>query len=260
MLWVFCRIQNYSFQMWTFRLIRWSPLTHIRIQTTGIQVAHSYITYLGIKIGRHTGSIYPLNYPPLWQNPEGTKKWSTVMMISFARLLYPLQTIPVLLRYKDIATFNSALTKFIWAGKWPCISLKKLQASSLQGGLNLPQLRGYNIACLSRHWLDWMHGTQYYSNREMEESLTVGWSLVGLLHAKFSMLPTSVKTPTLLRDLLVMWKELQKKFGLSHQMSRLLPLWSHVEFPAGKDSILFDVWKRSGLATAGQHFHDTESR
>lgn len=86
------------------------------------------------------------------------------------------------------------------------------------------------------------------------------WSLVGLLHAKFSMLPTSVKTSILLRDTLVAWKQMQKKFRLSHEVSRLMPLWSHVEFPAGRDSKLFDVWKRSGLATAGQLFHDTENR
>lgn len=101
----------------------------IRIQTTGIHVAHSYITYLGIKIGRHTGSIYPFNYPPLFDKIlKELKKWDSlslfffgwcqlVKMISFARLLYPLQTIPILLGHKDIATFKSALTKFIWVGK-----------------------------------------------------------------------------------------------------------------------------------------------
>lgn len=49
-------------------------------------------------------------------------------------------------------------------------------------------------------------------------------------------------------------------FGLPYQRSRLLPLWSHIEFPAGQDSKLFHTWKDSGLATAGQLFHNTKNR
>lgn len=64
----------------------------------------------------------------------------------------------------------------------------------------------------------------------------------------------------LLRDTLVAWKGLRKKFGLSYQLSKLLPIWSHVEFSEGKNSKLFDAWKSSELATVGQLFHYTENR
>lgn len=77
-----------------------------------MQVAQNYITYLGIKIGRNTGSIYPLNYPPLFDKiMKEFKKWEYLPFwpmsigqddISFARLLYKLQTIPILLRLKDV--------------------------------------------------------------------------------------------------------------------------------------------------------------
>lgn len=145
-----------------------SHMRDARIQATGMQVAHNHITYLGIKIDSHTGTIYPLNYPPPFDKIlREFKKWDTlplslfahcqlVKIISFARLLYPLETIRILLRHKDVGAFNSAVTEFIWAGKRPRISLLKRQASSWQGGLNLPHLRGYHIACLSRYWPEFL--------------------------------------------------------------------------------------------------------
>lgn len=63
-----------------------SHMRDTRIQATGMQVAHSHITYLGTKIGRHTGTIYPLNYPPLFDKIiREFKKWETLPLSLFGR-------------------------------------------------------------------------------------------------------------------------------------------------------------------------------
>lgn len=43
-------------------------------------------------------------------------------------------------------------------------------------------------------------------------------------------------------------------------MSKLLPLWSHIEFSVGRDSNFFSSRKNSRLTTASQPFQDTENR
>lgn len=40
-----------------------------------------------------------------------------VNMLSFSKLLYPLQTLLCLLRHKDATYLNKAFTRFIWKGE-----------------------------------------------------------------------------------------------------------------------------------------------
>lgn len=101
------------------------------------QVAKTHITYLGIKIGKVPSSIYTLNCPPLFTKIlHELENWVNlplsllgrghlVKMVSFARLVYPLQTLPLLLRHKDVQFLNCAFTKFLWKSKRPRIALKK---------------------------------------------------------------------------------------------------------------------------------------
>lgn len=75
-----------------------------------IHVAPKYITYLGIKIGKSSDSLYMLNYPIFTKIQADLDRWShlplslagrcyLLKMSGFARLLYPLQTLPLLLKH-----------------------------------------------------------------------------------------------------------------------------------------------------------------
>lgn len=91
--------------------------------------------------------------------------------MSFPKLLYPLQTIPLLSKQLDVNRLVSAFISFIWNGGGGM-------------GINLPDIRLYNLASLLRHSIDWVKNTDVHSNLAMESSLVTPWSLAALLHTK----------------------------------------------------------------------------
>lgn len=168
--------------------------------------------YLGIKIGKTSESLYTLNCPPIFKKiTEELKRWTNLpisflgrchllKMMSFSKLLYPLQTLPLLIKHQDNATMNKAFKSFIWCNKKPRISLATLQRHKMEGGVGFPDIRLYNLASLMRHALDWLQGTSKFSVLKIEQELAKPWNLNALLHTKYSKLPSILKHSILLRD------------------------------------------------------------
>ncbi|KAG8595963.1 hypothetical protein GDO81_001689 [Engystomops pustulosus] len=97
--------------------------------------------------------------------------------------------------------------------------------SKWEGGINLPNIRGYNLACLFRHVVDWINGTAKYSNTNLERELVAPNDVVTLLHTSFSKRPL-IARQSLVRDTLVAWKEepstsIQKFPALGQFLGRL---------------------------------------
>lgn len=171
------------------------------LNSLGLSVAKTNITYLGIKIGANPNSLYALNFPPILKRiREELRRWHNlplamsgrchlIKMMSISNLMYPLQTIPVLIHHTDITNLDRALSYFIWRGKRPRICLNKLKAAKADCGNNLPDVRGYNLACLTRHFIDWIHRTSHFSSYSLEADLGSPGSLVALLHTPMSKLP-----------------------------------------------------------------------
>lgn len=182
-------------------------------------IAKYHITYLGIKIGKIPSSLYTLNYPPLINKIiQELKNWMDLplsllgrcnlfKMVSFARLLYPLQTIPLLLKHKDIQLLNKATSKFIWRQKRLCITLTKLHLPRSKGGICLPNIKVYNLACLLRIGLDWIQRASRYSNYSLEAAVSHPYSLVVLLHCQWKYLGPDLQHNLLLRDTVIAWRE-----------------------------------------------------
>lgn len=99
-------------------------------------------------------------------------------MMGFSRLLYPMQTHPLLIKHVDVNRLNWAFVKFIWVGKCPRIALQKLMQSKDEGGINIPNMRGYDLSCLFCHMLDWLHNANHFSNWELESKLAAPWPLI----------------------------------------------------------------------------------
>lgn len=82
----------------------------------GLPYSKTHITYLGIKIGELPCSLYHLNFPPVISKIiNELETWAELpltlfgrchlyKMISFPKLLYPLQTIFLLLKHKDLVS------------------------------------------------------------------------------------------------------------------------------------------------------------
>lgn len=71
-------------------------------------------------------------------------------------MLYPLQTIPCLLKHKDINQLNKAFFRFILREKRPRVALTKLYLPKSEGGLNFPNIGAYNPTSLLRHAFVWV--------------------------------------------------------------------------------------------------------
>lgn len=90
-----------------------------------IKIAPNHTAYLGIKIGKSPDTLYNLNYSPLIEKIlTNLKKWShlpltllgrchLVRLMGFSGLLYPMQTLLLLIKQTDTTRLNSAVVKFL---------------------------------------------------------------------------------------------------------------------------------------------------
>lgn len=70
-------------------------------EALNVKIATDHITYLGIKIRKNPDALYSQNFTPLIDSICVDPRWSR-LPLSLPRLLYPMQTLPLLLKYKDI--------------------------------------------------------------------------------------------------------------------------------------------------------------
>lgn len=144
------------------------PLFHARLppwaEGSIFLVAKTHITYLGAKIGKSPSLLYHLNFPPVLNRISAEletwhklplsffEKCNLFKMVSFPKLLYLLQTIPLLLKHLDLQKLQKALNTFIWQGHRPWIAIQKLYLPKHEGGVNLPNIRLYNLSSLVRRF------------------------------------------------------------------------------------------------------------
>lgn len=169
------------------------------------------------------------------------------MMSSFAKILYPLQTIPIMIPTKDIDEFDKSLRDFLWRGQKPKIALTKLWLHKKERGINLPNLRLYNLTCLSRHSAEWIRGQNRYTNTTLEQEMASPWDLKAMLHVPPKLLPTTLKNNLLVRDTVVAWQIIRRKEGLSVSLSRHSPIQNNPQFIPGQGNKIFEEWKDNGL-------------
>lgn len=106
--------------------------------TSPFSIAPDHLKYLGVLIGKTPASTYTLNYPPLIAKIVGElEAWKDLplsllgrvhlfKMSSFPKLLYPMQTLMLLLKLANITKLNRALGNFLWRSKCTRIALHKL--------------------------------------------------------------------------------------------------------------------------------------
>lgn len=75
------------------------------------------------------------------------------------------------MKHAHVAKINAALQRFLWQGKRARISLPDLCIPKCEGGLGLPNIRLYNMACLLRYAIDWISLSLQYTNVHLEEAI-----------------------------------------------------------------------------------------
>ena len=99
---------------------------------------------------------------------------SIIKMNILPRLLYPLQMIPLLLSGKVLRLLNGWLSDFIWSKRKPRLKVAKLQLPSSKGGLDLPNIRWYQLASRLRFIAEWVKDDSTSDLLSLEKSQTSG--------------------------------------------------------------------------------------
>lgn len=119
-------------------------------------IAKSSITYLSINLYR----IQKIgNELEIWMDLciSLVGRCHLFNMVSFTRLLYPLQAIPLLLKHKNVTLLNKVFTFYFVVEQETTNSFMYLPKS--EGGVNLPNIRLYNLACLLHTGVNWISST-----------------------------------------------------------------------------------------------------
>ena len=91
--------------------------------------------------------------------------------------------IPLLLSGKVLNLLDGWVSDFIWNKRKPRLKVAKLQFASSKGGLDLPNIRGYQLASHLRFIAEWVREDPTSDLLSLEKSQTRG-SLLGLLAFK----------------------------------------------------------------------------
>lgn len=126
--------------------------------------------YLGIYITPKFNQMFQTNFNPLFNKiKEDPERWnslpiswlgriSLLKMNILPRLLYPIQMIPILFNHKIVKRLNGWFSSFIWCKRRPQIRLSVLQLPSAMGGLDLPDIKRYQLSAHLRYIADWVKG------------------------------------------------------------------------------------------------------
>lgn len=231
---------------------RWSP---------------SGFIYLGVHVTPTFGQMFKSNFPPLFDAIRADlNHWAPlplswlgrvalIKMNILPRLLYPLQMIPILLSNKVIKVLEGWLSSFIWSKRKPRLKMSTLQMGGCDGGLDVPNIRLYQLASHLRVIASWHHPDPASIWHGIESSQ----SKCPLLNLLFINNSESVKklcsNPVTLSTIRA-WKTICSIEGRAKLSSPVTPILDNPDFLPGCEDPGFKVWSIHGLKKLGDLFKD----
>ena len=229
------------------------------------QWSPSGFVYLGVSITPTFDKLYKANFPPLFKTiKEDLIRWAPlplswlgrialIKMNVLPRILYPLQMIPVLLTGKVIKELEGWLSSFIWSGRKPRLKLSKLQMAGVDGGLDLPNIRYYQLAAHLRVMVGWLKldPSSIWLDIESSQSKCPLWNL--LFVKDFKTVKELCSNPITLCSVKA-WKSIRSVEGRAKLTSPLTPIMHNPDFKPGHSDGGFGVWNAQGLRKLGDLF------
>lgn len=224
-------------------------------------------TYLGISITPSLEGLYKANFEPLLKRiRDDLDRWMSLPLSLLGRiallkmnilpkLLYYFQMVPILLNNKTIKRINSCFTTFIWNKKKPRLKMAKLQMSAEKGGLDVPNVKLYQLAAQLRYIADWINDDPKSVWLDLEK-LGVGSPLPCLLFVlDLKKIKNVLLDNMIVKTTLQAWQTIRKLEGRANTLSSLAPIHGNIDFgPAGTGGG-FNVWRDRGILTIGHLFH-----
>lgn len=217
----------------------------------------SGFVYLGIHITPDFDKMYKANFPPLLERIRlDLERWNTLpiswlgrvallKMNVLPRLLYPIQMIPVLLSHKTLKSLKSWFSSFIWAKKKPRLSLATLCLPSSEGGLDLPDIKKYQLSAHLRYITDWKRSDPMSIWLDIESSMS-NLPLPNLLFIRKSLRATCHNPITI--HTVKAWQAVRRLEGRHKLTSVFTPICHNTDFPPGVTDPGFQIWKTKGIS------------
>lgn len=201
------------------------------------------ITYLGIQIPAHLSDLYRTNHhPALLGVQKHFKEWSglnvswfgrsaLIKMIVLSPLLYLMQAVPLSLLTAFFATYRKACSAFLWRDSPPRIKYSRLTLPKTRGGIGLPDLHKYYIACHLTRITDWNIHAFKKSWVFLEGAFSAGLLHLPWLSSKNW--PQSLSNHPLIYPSLLAYRK-SRLGGISAPIpGPLTSLWGNPDFPPG---------------------------
>lgn len=229
---------------------RWSP---------------SGFIYLGIYITPKFNQLFKANFVPLFNKiKQDLERWndlpiswlgriSLLKMNVLPRLLYPVQMIPILFNHKTVKKLNGWFSSFIWGKRRPRIRILVLQSPSARGGLDLPDIKRYQLSAHLRYIADWVKDDASSTWLDIEKYLS-NCPLKNLLFIdKLKCIKKLCSNPVTINTVRA-WRITRHMEGRSRLTSVFTPITDNPDFLPGTLDGAFKHWTAKGIVSLGDLF------
>lgn len=208
--------------------------------------------------------MHKMNFTPLFEKiKQDLDHWnslpvawlgriSLVKMNVLPRLLYPIQMIPVVFSKRVLKDLNRWLSSFIWRKRRPRLKMSVLQLPGSKGGLDIPNIRTYQLGAHLRNISNWITKDVSSVWLDIETSLSK-YSLPDLL--LFKIIKESCVNPVTLNTLIAWWL-VRRLEGRSKFTSVFSPILHNPDFQPGMMDTGFKLWCEKGIVKLQDLFID----
>lgn len=180
---------------------------------------------------------------------------SLVKMNVLPRLLYPIQMIPVIFSNGVIKDLNGWLSSFIWSKRRPKLKMATLQLPGSVGGLDLPNIRTYQLSTHMRYIYDWVISNSNSIWLDVEASLSKYRLRDLLFFKKFKNIRLSCENPVTLNTVKA-WRLMCRLEGRSKFTSVFTPIVNTPDFQPGMVDAGFKKWRDKDVHRLKDLFSD----
>lgn len=164
-------------------------------------------------------------------------------------MLYVFQMVPALLTRKSLSVLNGSLSSFLWRNKRARLNLQKLQSPLRDGGLVLPNIKFYQLACQCYYLWEWFRNDPHSTWLKMEAVPFQPIPLRNVLYVSKKWVSDKAKNNLLIQNTLKVWKMIRKIHFQENSLSLSTPLHMNPDFTPGlKDRDLL-LWSIKGICT-----------
>lgn len=213
--------------------------------------------YLGIFITPSFDQLYKANFVPLFcKIKEDLERWvslpvswlgriALLKMNVLPRLLYPIQMIPILFSKRVLKDINGWLSSFIWNKRRPRLKMAVLHLPSSMGGLDMPNIKIYQLCAHLRFVNDWVKD-KTSTWMDLETALSHRRLKDLLFFNNFKEILAYCSNPVTINTLKA-WRLVRNLEGRSKITSMFTPIINNPEFLPGSSDPRFQQWTSKNI-------------